>query len=168
MREEPCASCSASSQTSIDPLAGSEFGSSNGFDVVFVDVGAGLELDHEVAGARWAGFRGRAGQVAGQHGDAAVARIETLTAPCDAEWVTSLIVCAADAHRALAELLCATDRTDAAADHARRALALDEAKANRAAATATRRRFAQILGAGEAHPGVQTQEGVKSSSYTVD
>ena len=131
----------------------------------------------------------------------AVARIETLPAPCDTEWVikrhiarallaaetgehergledarravviadeTSLIVCAADAHRALAELLWATDRTDAAAHHARRALALDEAKANRAAAAATRRRFSRILGSSPPHPGVQTQEGVKSPSYTDD
>ncbi len=123
----------------------------------------------------------------------AVARIETLPAPCDTEWVikrhiarallaaeegepergledaraavavadtTSLIVCAADAHRALADLLVATGSGDAAT-HARRALALDEAKANRAAANATRQRFSRVLG-------VQTQEGVKSPSYTVD
>jgi hypothetical protein len=128
----------------------------------------------------------------------AVARIETLPAPCDTEWVikrhmarallaaeagepaggvadarkavavadaSSLIVCGADAHRTLAGLLWATDWADAAADHARRALRLDEAKGNRAAATATRRRFAPLLAP---HPGVQTQEGVKSCSYTDD
>ena len=80
----------------------------------------------------------------------------------------SLIVCAADAHRALADLLWTTGRMDEAAAQARRALALDEAKGNRAAATATRRRFSRILGASPPHPGVQTQEGVKSSSYTDD
>ena len=97
----------------------------------------------------------------------AVARIETLPAPCDAEWVikrhtaralvatqagerergledaraavvaaekTALIVCCANAHRTLAELLWATGRTHAAATAVRRALALDEAKANAAAA----------------------------------
>ena len=124
----------------------------------------------------------------------AVARMETLPAPCDSEWLikrhmarallaaeegepargladaraavavadtTTLIVCAADAHRALADLLLATGSGEAAASHARRALALDEAKANRAAATATKQRFARVLG-------VQTQEGVKSASYTDD
>ena len=44
---------------------------------------------------------------------------------------TGLILCRANAHRALAELLWATGQTDAAALAARRALALDEAKAQR-------------------------------------
>jgi hypothetical protein len=77
---------------------------------------------------------------------------------------TSLIVCAADAHRTLAGLLWATGRRDAAARHAGRALRLDEAKGNRAAAAATRRLPALI----DPNRGVQTQEGVKSSSYTDD
>ena len=78
---------------------------------------------------------------------------------------SSLIVCAADAHRTFAGLLWATNRTQGAADHARRALRLDEAKGNCAAAAPSRRRFAPLLGP---HPGVQTQEGVKSASYTDD
>jgi hypothetical protein len=81
---------------------------------------------------------------------------------------TRLIICRADAHRTLADLLLVTGSRDAAASHARRALALDEAKANTAAATATRQRFSRLLGSSGTHPGVQTQEGVKSSSYTDD
>jgi DNA-binding SARP family transcriptional activator len=109
----------------------------------------------------------------------AVARIETLPAPCDVEWVikrhtaralaaahegdpergledaqaavaatdaTGLIVCSANANRTLAELLWATGRTDAAATAARRALALDDAKANAVAAATTRQRFSLLLG----------------------
>jgi hypothetical protein len=109
----------------------------------------------------------------------AVARIETLPAPCDAEWVikrhtaralvaaqagehgrglkdaraavaaadaTGLIVCRANAHRTLAELLWATGRTRAAAIAARRALALDDTKANAVAAATTRERFSRLLG----------------------
>jgi DNA-binding SARP family transcriptional activator len=117
----------------------------------------------------------------GRLGDAAeaVARVDTLRAPCDVEWVikrqlarallaarsgaperglgeaeaavaqvegTSLIVCAADAHRTLAEVLAGTGRTDDAEAAVRRALALDEAKGNLAAAAATRERFAALLG----------------------
>ena len=109
----------------------------------------------------------------------AVARIETMPAPCDTEWVikrhtarallaaqagepergledaraavaaaeeTSLIVCCANAHRTLAELLSATGRTHGAATAARRALALDEAKGNAVAAATTRQRFSLLLG----------------------
>jgi DNA-binding SARP family transcriptional activator len=109
----------------------------------------------------------------------AVARIETLPAPCDAEWVikrhtarallaaqegeherglqdaraavdvadaTGLIICRANAHRTLAEMLWATGRTEAAATAAHQALALDEAKANVAAAATTRARFSELLG----------------------
>ena len=71
---------------------------------------------------------------------------------------TRLVVCRANAHRTLAGLL---GRGDARAARP----GLDEAKGNRAAATATRQRFSRLLGP---HPGVQTQEGVKSSSYTDD
>jgi DNA-binding SARP family transcriptional activator len=109
----------------------------------------------------------------------AVARIETMRAPCDAEWVikrhtaralltaqegepergledaraavavadaTGLVVCRANAHRTLAELLWATGRTEGAATAAQRAVSLDEAKANVVAAAATRERFSELLG----------------------
>jgi hypothetical protein len=109
---------------------------------------------------------------------AAVARIETLPAPCDAEWAikrhtarallaaregdpergledaraaveagdaTGLLICRANAHRTLAELLLACDRPEEAAASALRALALDEAKGNTVAAASTRRRFADLL-----------------------
>jgi DNA-binding SARP family transcriptional activator len=109
----------------------------------------------------------------------AVARIDTLPAPCDAEWAikrhtarallaaregdpergladaraavaasdaTGLLICRANAHRTLAELLLATDRPQAAAEAARRALALDEEKGNAVAAAGTRRHFAALLG----------------------
>ena len=108
----------------------------------------------------------------------AIARIETLPAPCDVEWVikrhtaralaaaqggeperglddaqaavaatdaTGLIVCSANAYRTLAELLWATGRSDAAATAARRALALDEAKANAVAAATMRQRFSGLF-----------------------
>jgi hypothetical protein len=110
----------------------------------------------------------------------AVARIETMSAPCDAEWVikrhtarallaaqvgdperglpdaraavavadaTGLVICRANAHRTLAELLLASGRTDGAAVAAQLALSLDEAKGNAAAAATTRQRFAGLLGA---------------------
>ena len=110
---------------------------------------------------------------------AAVARIETMQAPCDAEWVikrhtarallaaqsgdhegglpdaraavaaadaTGLIICRANAHRTLAELLWATGRTRDAATAAQTAVSLDEAKANVVAAAATRERFSALLG----------------------
>jgi DNA-binding SARP family transcriptional activator/tetratricopeptide (TPR) repeat protein len=109
----------------------------------------------------------------------AVARIEVLAAPCDAEWVikrhtaralaaaqagehergledaragvaaaeeSRLILCCANSHRTLAELLWATGRTEAATTAARRALTLDEAKANVVAAASTRQRFSELLG----------------------
>jgi hypothetical protein len=109
----------------------------------------------------------------------AVARIETMRAPCDAEWVikrhtarallaaqagdperglrdaraavaaadaTGLVICRANAHRTLAEVLWATGRTKQAATAARRAVSLDEAKANVVAAAATRQRFSALLG----------------------
>jgi hypothetical protein len=59
---------------------------------------------------------------------------------------TGLIVCRANAHRTLAELLWATGRTHAAAIAARRALALDDTKANAVAAATTRERFSRLLG----------------------
>jgi hypothetical protein len=55
-----------------------------------------------------------------------------------------LIVLAADAHRALAELLRTAGRDADAAAAAARALALDETKGNVAAAAATRQRFAAL------------------------
>ena len=58
---------------------------------------------------------------------------------------SGLIVCRANAYRTLAELLWATGRTQAAAEAAGRALALDEAKLNVVAAEATRRRFSALL-----------------------
>ncbi len=67
--------------------------------------------------------------------EAAVARAEE----------TSFVLLAANAQRALAEVLAAGDRTDAAATAAQRALALDEAKGNIVAAAATRERFAALL-----------------------
>jgi hypothetical protein len=109
----------------------------------------------------------------------AVARIETMSAPCDAEWVikrhtarallaaeagepergledaraavaaadsTGLVVCRANAHRTLADLLWATGHTEGAATAAQRALSLDEAKGNAVAAAATRERFSALLG----------------------
>jgi hypothetical protein len=109
-----------------------------------------------------------------------VARIETMRAPCDAEWVikrhtarallaaqagdpergledaraavatadaTGLIICRANAHRTLAELLCATGRMQGAASAAQRTLSLDEAKGNAVAAAATRERFSELLAA---------------------
>jgi tetratricopeptide (TPR) repeat protein len=109
----------------------------------------------------------------------AVARIDTMPAPCDAEWVikrhtarallaaqsgdhegglqdaraavaaadaTGLIICRANAHRTLAELLWATDRPREAAAAAQAAVSLDEAKANVVAAAATRERFSALLG----------------------
>ena len=109
----------------------------------------------------------------------AVARIETVPAPCDPQWVikrhsarallatrhgdlehaleearaavavaggTDLIVFAADAYRTLAEVLRAAGREEEAATAAGRALALDQAKGNTAAAAATRRRFAALGG----------------------
>ncbi|MDP9133579.1 MAG: AAA family ATPase [Actinomycetota bacterium] len=129
--------------------------------LIYVDLAHAILAQHRVADAA-----------------EAVARIETLPAPCDAEWVikrhtarallaaqagehergledaraavdaaekTGLIVCCANAHRTLAELLWATGRTHAAAAAARRALVLDEAKANAAAAAATRQRFPRLL-----------------------
>jgi DNA-binding SARP family transcriptional activator len=109
---------------------------------------------------------------------AAVARIETLPAPCDTEWsikrhtarallaarqgnpergladaraavaigdATGLMICRANAHRTLAELLLAGGRPQDAAASALRALALDEAKGNTVAAANTRLRFAELL-----------------------
>jgi DNA-binding SARP family transcriptional activator len=108
---------------------------------------------------------------------AAVARIDTVPAPCDPEWTIKrhaaralvaasaddldraiqeahaavraadhpeLILLAADAHRTLAEVLRAGGREAEAAAAVGRALALDEAKGNIAAAAATRRRFAAL------------------------
>jgi hypothetical protein len=60
---------------------------------------------------------------------------------------TGLIVCRANAHRTLAELLWATGRTQGAATAAQRALSLDEAKGNAVAAAATRERFSELLAA---------------------
>jgi tetratricopeptide (TPR) repeat protein len=59
---------------------------------------------------------------------------------------TGLIVFRADAFRALAEALRAAGRDEEASAAAGRALALDRAKANTAAAEATRRRFAALVG----------------------
>jgi hypothetical protein len=56
----------------------------------------------------------------------------------------TLIVFAADAQRTLAEVLRAAARDGEAAAAAGRALALDEAKGNVAAAAATRERFAAL------------------------
>jgi tetratricopeptide (TPR) repeat protein len=108
---------------------------------------------------------------------AAVARIDTVPAPCDPQWTIKrhtaralvaasthdhdravqearaavaaadhpeLIVLAANAHRTLAEVLRTAGRDAEAAAAAGRALALDEAKGNTAAAAATRRRFAAL------------------------
>ncbi len=58
---------------------------------------------------------------------------------------SGLIVCRANAYRTLAELLWATGSTQAAAEAAGRALALDEAKVNVVAAEATRQRFSALL-----------------------
>ena len=58
---------------------------------------------------------------------------------------TSLVLLAANAQRALAEVLAAGGRTDAAVTAAQRALALDEAKGNVVAAASTRERFAALL-----------------------
>jgi len=114
--------------------------------------------------------QGRAGDAA-----AAVAEIDAVAAPCDADWVikrhtarallaalhghpepgladaraavaaaerASFVLSCASAHRTLAELLAATGRADAAADAARRALALYEAKGNLVAADAVKEQFA--------------------------
>jgi hypothetical protein len=67
-------------------------------------------------------------------------------AAVDVADATGLIICRANAHRTLAEMLWATGRTAAAATAARQALALDEAKANVAAAASTRERFSELLG----------------------
>jgi tetratricopeptide (TPR) repeat protein len=108
---------------------------------------------------------------------AAVARIDSVPAPCDPEWSIkrlrarallaagqgdhdgalrdaraavelaadpTLIVFSADAQRTLAEVLRAAGRDGEAAAAAGRALALDEAKSNVAAAAATRERFAAL------------------------
>ena len=56
---------------------------------------------------------------------------------------------AGEHERGLADLLWTTGRMDQAATHARRALALDEAKLNRAPAKITRQRFARLLGPGD-------------------
>ena len=104
----------------------------------------------------------------------AVARIDAMPVPCNAEWVTKrhlarallaaqtgelergledaraavavaertgMVLCCADAHRTLAELLLAAGRADEAVASARRALVLDEAKGNVAAAARFRARF---------------------------
>ena len=71
--------------------------------------------------------------------------LEDAQAAVAASDATGLILCRANAHRTLAELLWATGQTDAAAPAARRALALDESKANAAAAASTRQRFARLL-----------------------
>jgi DNA-binding SARP family transcriptional activator/tetratricopeptide (TPR) repeat protein len=108
---------------------------------------------------------------------AAVARIDTVPAPCDPQWrikrhaaraleaagrsdhdhalqeaqaavrvadQPELIVLAADAERTLAEVLRSAGREADATAAAARALVLDEAKGNSAAAAATRRRFAAL------------------------
>ena len=115
----------------------------------------------------------------GRHEDAAeaVARIETVPAPCDLQWVikrhaarsllaaqsgdlqrgleearmavaaaegTGMVVFCADAYRTLAEVLAAASRDEEASTAVGRALALDQAKANAVAASATRRRFASL------------------------
>jgi hypothetical protein len=54
------------------------------------------------------------------------------------------VLCRANAHRTLAELLWASGRCEEAAHAVRRALALDDAKANAVAAAATRERFAAL------------------------
>jgi DNA-binding SARP family transcriptional activator len=59
---------------------------------------------------------------------------------------TTLALCRANAQRTLAELLWATGRDEEAAVAVTRALALDEAKGNRASAQSTRERFAALLG----------------------
>jgi tetratricopeptide (TPR) repeat protein len=59
---------------------------------------------------------------------------------------TRLSLCRADAQRTLAQLLWDTGRTEEAAAAVRRALELDEAKANAVAAARTRSRFAALLG----------------------
>ena len=56
-----------------------------------------------------------------------------------------LILTCANAHRTHAELLWATGRTAEAAAAVRRALELDEAKANAVTAARTRERFAELL-----------------------
>ena len=55
------------------------------------------------------------------------------------------MICRANAHRTLAELLLACGRPEEAAAAALRALGLDEAKGNMVAAASTRRRFAELL-----------------------
>ena len=55
------------------------------------------------------------------------------------------MICRANAHRTLAELLLACGPPEEAAASALRALALDEAKGNTVAAASTRRRFAELL-----------------------
>ena len=71
--------------------------------------------------------------------------LEDAQAAVAASDATGLILCRANAHRTLAELLWATGQNDAAAPAARRALALDESKANAAGAASTRERFARLL-----------------------
>jgi hypothetical protein len=71
--------------------------------------------------------------------------LEEARAASAAAETTRLSLCRANAQRTLAELLCATGRTEEAADAVRRALALDEAKANAVAAARTRDRFARLL-----------------------
>jgi hypothetical protein len=106
-----------------------------------------------------------------------VARIDTVPAPCDREWVvkrhaarawvaaqagdhpsaiqegraavataeaTGLMLVRGDAHRMLAEVLRTAGRTEEAAAAAGRALALQERKANVAAAARTRRLLASL------------------------
>ena len=72
--------------------------------------------------------------------------IEDALAAVAAADTTRLVLCRANAHRTLAELLRATGRCEEAAHAVRRALALDEAKANAVTAAATRERFAALLG----------------------
>jgi hypothetical protein len=57
---------------------------------------------------------------------------------------TGMVVFCADAYRILAEVLAAASRDEEAATAAGRALALDQAKANTVAASATTRRLASL------------------------
>ena len=70
--------------------------------------------------------------------------LEDARAAVAAADTTGLIVCRANAHRTLAEVLQAGGHPDEAATAARRALALDEAKGNTVAAAGTRRQIASL------------------------
>jgi hypothetical protein len=83
--------------------------------------------------------------IALRSGEAEAGLVDAQAAVAAAE-ATTLALCHANAERTLAELLWATGRDEEAAASVRRALALDEAKGNRAGAQSTRLRFAPLIG----------------------